>query len=94
MRSLAILWFGASVLVALVLLLASVVGVIWSRTGRGRREHKQAFAEIREELQSVNNNAVYAAGFAVLGRRDNDVTGERVTKLEARVQRIEEKLDG
>ena len=61
---------------------------------RFHAEHKQAFAEIRDELKGVNNNAVYAAGFAVLGRRDNDVTGERVTKLEARVQRIEEKLDG
>ena len=61
---------------------------------RFHAEHKQAFAEIRQELQGVNNNAVYAAGFAVLGRRDYDTTGDRVAKLEARVQRIEEKLDG
>ena len=61
---------------------------------RFHAEHKQAFAEMRDELRTVNQNATYAAGFAVLGRRDNDVTGERVTKLEARVQRIEEKLDG
>jgi polyhydroxyalkanoate synthesis regulator phasin len=61
---------------------------------RMHAEHRQSFVEIREELRGANNNAVYAAGFAVLGRRDNDTTGERVTKLEARVQRIEEKLDG
>ena len=46
---------------------------------RFHAEHRQAFAEIRQELHSVNNSAVYTAGFAVLGRRDNDVTGERVT---------------
>lgn len=61
---------------------------------RFHAEHKEAFSEIHDELKSVNNNAVYAAGFAVLGRRDNDVTVERVTRLEARIQRIEEKLDG
>jgi exonuclease VII large subunit len=60
---------------------------------RYHAEHKQAFSEIRDELKSVNNNAVYAAGFAVLGRRDNEVAIDRVTKLESRVQRIEEKLD-
>lgn len=61
---------------------------------RFHAEQKQALSEIIDELKSVNNNAVYAAGFAVLGRRDNDVTVERVTRLEARIQRIEEKLDG
>jgi hypothetical protein len=52
---------------------------------RMHAEHKQSFTQIRDELRGVNHSAVYAAGFAALGRRDNDETGDRVTKLEARV---------
>lgn len=55
--------------------------------------HQQAFAELRDEVKGVNSDAAYAAGFAVLGRRDNEATAERVGKLEARVQRLEEKLE-
>lgn len=60
---------------------------------RFHAEHRQAFAELRDEIKGANSNAAYAAGFALLGRRDNDLTGERVGRLEARVQRIEEKLE-
>ena len=61
---------------------------------RAHAEHRQAFAEIREAISGANSNAAYAAGFAVLGRRDNDVTATRVNGLEARVKRLEEKVDG
>ena len=37
------MWFGASIFVAPVLLVTSVVGVLCARTGRIRREHLHAF---------------------------------------------------
>ena len=60
---------------------------------RFHAEHKQAFAELRQQIETTNHNATYAAGFALLGRRDNDTTAERVGRLETRIQRIEEKLE-
>ena len=41
MRSFAILWFGASIALAPILMLSSLVGLVWSQTGN--REHTKAF---------------------------------------------------
>ncbi len=60
---------------------------------RFHAEHRQAFAELRDDIREANSNAAYAAGFALLGRRDNEATGERVAKLEVRVKKIEEALE-
>lgn len=59
---------------------------------RYHQEHSQAFAEIRDELRSVKDTAVYAAGFSLLGRRETDLTGARVVALEERVKRLEERV--
>lgn len=53
--------------------------------------HQQAFAELRDELQRVNDNATFGAGVAFLGRRDHELLGNRVSELEARVERLEER---
>lgn len=60
---------------------------------RYHEEHRTAFAEIRDELRQVNQNAVYAMGFSALGQRDGELTKERVTALEARVRQLEERDD-
>lgn len=73
-------------------MLREILGTL-AEHSRVLAEHSRAFIEIREELRGAHNSAAYAAGFAVLSRRDNDETGERVTKLEARVQQIEQKLE-
>ena len=60
---------------------------------RFHEEHRQAFGEIREELRQVNQNCVYALGFSTLNQRDGEATKERVTALETRVRRLEERTD-
>ena len=77
----------------LVLQMLREIRATLTEHSRFHAEHRQSFAELREELKGANSNAAYAAGFALLGRRDNETASERVTRLEARVQRIEEKLD-
>lgn len=60
---------------------------------RFHEEHRTAFAEIRDELRQVNQNAVYAMGFSTLGQRDGALTKERVAALEVRVRQLEERDD-
>lgn len=60
---------------------------------RYHEEHRAAFAEIRDELRQVNQNAVYAMGFSTLGQRDGELTKERVAALEVRVRQLEERDD-
>ncbi len=77
----------------LVLELLREIRATLAEHSRFHAEHRQAFADLREEFRAVTGNAAYAAGFAVLGQRENQTTSDRVSRLEARVQRLEEKLD-
>ena len=60
---------------------------------RYHEEHRTAFAEIRDELRRVNQNAVCAMGFSTLGQRDGEFSKERVAALEAKVRLLEERDD-
>ena len=60
---------------------------------RYHEEHRTAFAEIRDELRQVNQNAIYAAGLSTLGQRDAEATKDRVAALESRVRRLEQHME-
>lgn len=60
---------------------------------RFHEEHRQSFAELREELKQVNENAIYAMGLSTIGQRDAHLTRERVAELETRVRRLEEQAE-
>ena len=74
----------------LVLQLLREIRATQSVHSRMLAEHQKSFTEMRDELRAVGDNAVYAAGFAVLGRRDTEGIGQRVMKLETRVAKLEE----
>ena len=66
---------------------------ILAEHSRFHEEHRQAFAELRDELKQVNQNAIYAIGLGTLGHRDSETTKDRVAGLETRVRRLEEQRD-
>jgi hypothetical protein len=55
-------------------------------------EHSRSVTEIRDELRTANQNATYAAGFALIARHDVDAD-QRLDRLDERVSRVEAKLD-
>jgi hypothetical protein len=59
---------------------------------RMHAEHRASFAELREAMTRNDQAAAYAAGFALLSRRDGEDALRRVTVLEAKVQRLEERV--
>lgn len=73
-------------------MLRDIRGTLAEHT-RFHTDHQQAFAELRDELRRVNDNATFGAGVAFLGRRDHELLGNRVSQLEARVERLEERQD-
>lgn len=60
---------------------------------RFHEEHRQAFSDIREELRQANQNAIYAMGLSTLFQRDGEATKERVTALETKVRKLEDRVD-
>ena len=60
---------------------------------RFHEERRQAFSELRDDMRSANQNAVYAMGLATMSQRDGEATKARVAALETRVQRLEERFD-
>lgn len=50
-------------------------------------EHSHVVAELRDELQQIDQNCVYAPGFSTLNQRDSEATREHVSALATRVLR-------